>query len=195
MARDTIQAIALFIRTCGRVRPSGFFFTTAVVECMYHLIYLIQEPALTSEHETAIDAFRMANGILEDLSKTLNSAKRAILAVRSIISILNEDATSPNEPSRQAESIEGSPDDGGTGSMTGSSPDEVVIIEDHMQDAPSYPVTTMAASNTQNLSTAGGPRDLAVETINGPLPNPQKDMDFLQDLSKYYRNLDSASIA
>ncbi|KAJ6010384.1 hypothetical protein N7451_001796 [Penicillium sp. IBT 35674x] len=113
VAHDTIEAIALYIWACGRVRPSGFFFITSLVECMYHLMSALQDSALKADHETALEAFRIADQVLEDLSKTLSSASRARAAIQSIINpavgtLANNDETELVQPDNDPHSTGGS---------------------------------------------------------------------------------------
>lgn len=85
LATHTISAITAFTATFPRFRPSGYFITTALVECIYHLVHVLQDPSLEANRASALDSFRTAYNLLLEFAQTLNSARRAVRALRTAI--------------------------------------------------------------------------------------------------------------
>jgi hypothetical protein len=85
LATHNISAIAAFTSSFPRFRPSGYFITTALVESIYHLVHILQDPSLEADRVSALESFRMAYNLLLEFAQTLNSARRAVRALRSAI--------------------------------------------------------------------------------------------------------------
>ncbi|KAL4895010.1 hypothetical protein BDV59DRAFT_174272 [Aspergillus ambiguus] len=86
LAAQTVEAIAAFTDSCPSIIPCGFFFSTALLECIYHLIFAIQDSSARAERNSSIEAFRMSYQLLVQFSQTLDTAKRAIRALDSAVS-------------------------------------------------------------------------------------------------------------
>lgn len=57
IAAQTVEAIAAVADSCPCILPCTFFFSTALVECIYHLILVIQASPSQAERELSIPAF------------------------------------------------------------------------------------------------------------------------------------------
>lgn len=168
VAHDTIEAIALYIWACGRVRPSGFFFITSLVECMYHLMSALQDSALKADHETALEAFQIADQVLEDLSKTLSSASRARAAIQSIINPAG-------------------------GTMANKEQTESVQLENDSH-SPEGSQHTAASSPRDDEANEAGPGNVSTaHSAQGQ--NVRNDVHFLRGLADSYRDLDCGTFA
>jgi hypothetical protein len=168
VAHDTIEAIALYIWACGRVRPSGFFFITSLVECMYHLMSALQDSALKADHATALEALEIADQVLEDLSKTLSSASRARAAIQAIVNPAGDTLANNEETeSVQPENDPHSPGD--SQHTTASSP-----RDDETNEAGPGIVSTAHPAQGHNVC---------------------NDVQFLRGLADNYRDLDCGTFA
>lgn len=85
LAKQSIDAIATFSNSCTRSRTSGYFISTALVECIYHLVYILQDRSLCVDRPTLLDAFRMAYQLLSDFASTWTTSRRALQALSSVI--------------------------------------------------------------------------------------------------------------
>ena len=85
LARASINAIAAFVSECPKARSSGYFISTAIVECIYHLVYIVQDRGLDTDRSAALDAFRKAYQLLTDLAPTWITARRALRVISSVI--------------------------------------------------------------------------------------------------------------
>ncbi|KAH8892290.1 hypothetical protein GQ53DRAFT_823084 [Thozetella sp. PMI_491] len=81
LARNSIDAIAAFANACPRIRSSGYFISTALVECIYHLVYILQDRSLEIDRPPLLDAFRKAYQLLSDFASTWVTANRAVRAL------------------------------------------------------------------------------------------------------------------
>ncbi|KAF2494597.1 hypothetical protein BU16DRAFT_589557 [Lophium mytilinum] len=86
LARDSIEAIAAFASVCPGIRPSGYFISTALVECIYHLAYLLKDPELQTDGSAALESFHSAYQLLVELAETIEAAKHALEALKIAIS-------------------------------------------------------------------------------------------------------------
>ncbi|KAJ5243277.1 uncharacterized protein N7469_001604 [Penicillium citrinum] len=87
LASETVEAIAAFTESCQSVIPCGFFFCTALLECIYHLILCMQTIPTEKEYEASVQSFRLAYQLLERFSQVLDTAERALRALNSVISL------------------------------------------------------------------------------------------------------------
>lgn len=78
LAIESITAISTFIRAYPRNRSSGYFLSTALVECICHLLYIVQDRAARVDRSTLINALRDAHRLLSELSSICVTAKRAV---------------------------------------------------------------------------------------------------------------------
>lgn len=85
LSRSSIDAIAAFSTSFHRSRCSGYFISTALVECIYHLVYILQDRSLQIDRSSLLDAFRKAYQLLSDFASTWMTARRAIRALSSVI--------------------------------------------------------------------------------------------------------------
>jgi hypothetical protein len=85
LARDSIEAMAAFANACPRIRASGYFICTALVECIYHLVYILQDQTTQVDRAAAIGSFRAAYQLLVDFGSTWITARRAVQALGTAI--------------------------------------------------------------------------------------------------------------
>lgn len=81
LASQVIDAIAAFTDSIANIEPCGFFFSTALVECIYHLIFAIQRNPPEAERTSGVDSLKRSYQLLVRFSRTLDTAKRAIRAL------------------------------------------------------------------------------------------------------------------
>lgn len=82
-----MDAIAAFTESCPSIVPCGFFFSTALLECIYHLILAMRGTATQEQREVSIRSFQLAYQLLEQFSRGLDTAKRALRALNSVVCI------------------------------------------------------------------------------------------------------------
>lgn len=85
LASQIIEAIAAFADSITNIEPCGFFFSTALVECIYHLIFTIQDSSSPTERPSSISSLKLSYQLLVLFSRTLDTAKRAIRALDSTV--------------------------------------------------------------------------------------------------------------
>ncbi|KAF9887218.1 hypothetical protein FE257_010472 [Aspergillus nanangensis] len=85
LAGQTVEAIAAFTDSCPSIIPCGFFFSTALLECIYHLIFAIQDAPAHADRASSIESFKLSYQLLVQFSRTLDTAKRAIRALDSAV--------------------------------------------------------------------------------------------------------------
>ena len=78
LASDTIEAIATFVENSSNLNCFGYFMTASILECMYHLVQMLQNSSLATDRAAALSSFQAAYQLLEDLATTVDSAKRAL---------------------------------------------------------------------------------------------------------------------
>lgn len=83
LASQVIDAIAAFTDSITNIEPCGFFFSTALVECIYHLIFAIQDTSSPADRTSSISSLKLSYQLLVRFSRTLDTAKRAIRALDS----------------------------------------------------------------------------------------------------------------
>lgn len=85
LASQIIDAISAFTDNITNIEPCGFFFSTALVECIYHLIFAIQDSSSASDRSSSISSLKLSYQLLVRFSHTLDTAKRAIRALDSAV--------------------------------------------------------------------------------------------------------------
>ncbi|PYH67057.1 fungal specific transcription factor domain-containing protein [Aspergillus vadensis CBS 113365] len=65
LAAQTVDAIAAFTERCPSIIPCGFFFRTALLECIYHLILATRATPSEEQRRTSIRPFQLAYQLLE----------------------------------------------------------------------------------------------------------------------------------
>lgn len=82
---QVIEAIAAFTDNVTNIAPCGFFFSTALVECVYHLVFAIQDAPANEDRASIISSLKLPYQLLVRFSHTLDTAKRAIRALDSAV--------------------------------------------------------------------------------------------------------------
>lgn len=95
LAAQTVDAIAAFTESYPNTIPCGFLFSTALLECIYHLIHAIQGTP-TEERTAGVKSFQLAYRLLEQFSQHLDTAKRALRALNSVVSLASISSSLPN---------------------------------------------------------------------------------------------------
>jgi hypothetical protein len=85
LAKDSIEAISAFANAYPRIRASGYFISTALVECIYHLVYNLQDQATGADRAATVASFRAAYQLLVDFGNTWITARRALKALGTAI--------------------------------------------------------------------------------------------------------------
>jgi hypothetical protein len=81
VAKDSIEAISAFANAYPRIRASGYFISTTLVECVYHLVYILQDQTANVDRASVIASFRAAYQLLVDFGNTWITARRALQAL------------------------------------------------------------------------------------------------------------------
>lgn len=81
LARQIIRAHDLFISRCRSARATGYFTTSSIVECIYHLALVLHHSKDGSEHAACVSAFHQAHSILVRLSSYNKVAHKALKAL------------------------------------------------------------------------------------------------------------------
>lgn len=82
---QVIEAIAAFADNITNIEPCGFFFSTALVECVYHLVFAIQDAPVNEERTSIVSSLKLSYQLLVRFSLSLDTAKRAIRALDSAV--------------------------------------------------------------------------------------------------------------
>lgn len=85
LASQVIEAIAAFTGKITNIEPCGFFFSTALVECVYHLICAVQDAPSPEDRSSIVSSLKLSYQLLVRFSHTLDTAKRAIRALDSAV--------------------------------------------------------------------------------------------------------------
>ena len=85
LACELIQAYDLFVLQFPEARASGYFTTSSIVECIYHLAPVLHYAKDAKEHAPCVTALGQAHSILIRLSSYNNVAKRALTALEGVI--------------------------------------------------------------------------------------------------------------
>jgi hypothetical protein len=141
LARQIIEAHGLFISRYPSARATGYFTTSSIVECIYHLALVLHHSKDEEEHAACASAFRLAHDILVKISSYNNVASRALKALTGVV---NKWCSSGNE-SRVGGTRGGH---GVAGETLGNSPTAGVFVpcpsDDPRNQNPRAPVQTAA---------------------------------------------------
>ncbi|KAF9771579.1 hypothetical protein IL306_010777 [Fusarium sp. DS 682] len=85
LSREIIRSHDLYLSQYPEARASGYFTTSSIVECIYHLAPVIHRSIDSNEHSACVSAFNQAHGILVRLSAYNNVAKKALKALNGVI--------------------------------------------------------------------------------------------------------------
>jgi hypothetical protein len=91
LAMKTVEAISTFTKLFPS-RPSAYFNTASLVECIYQLMPFLRDQAKREGDRAALSSFREARSLLSDLSRLTEGAKRALSALE-YVDIEDEDAS------------------------------------------------------------------------------------------------------
>lgn len=112
LARGIIIAHDLYVSQYPEASPAvGYFATSSIVECIYHLAPVLHYSREADEHAACVSAFNQAHNILVRLSTYTNSAKRAVEALTRFLEKWGSaDAASPSSMKKYVGSYPGGPD-------------------------------------------------------------------------------------
>lgn len=100
LAVQSIEAMTAYSHACPRNRAAGYFLSTALVECICHLLYILQDrgepPAV--DRASLISSVREAHTRLCELSETCMTAKRAVNVLCETISVGGEESAEQRPP-------------------------------------------------------------------------------------------------
>jgi hypothetical protein len=85
LARQIIDSHSLFLSRYPSARATGYFATSSIVECIYHLALVLQHSKDETEHAACASAFRLAHDILVKISSYNNVASRALKALTGVV--------------------------------------------------------------------------------------------------------------
>ena len=85
LARQIIEAHDLFISRYPEDRATGYFTTSSIVECIYHLALVLHHCKDEQERAVCASAFRVAHGILVKISSYNEVANKALKALTGVI--------------------------------------------------------------------------------------------------------------
>jgi hypothetical protein len=85
LARQIIEAHGLFLSRYPSARATGYFATSSIVECIYHLALVLHHSKDEEEHAACASAFRLAHDILVKISSYNNVASRALKALTGVV--------------------------------------------------------------------------------------------------------------
>jgi len=189
LAQQSIDAIAAFASACPRIRSSGYFISTALVECIYHLVYILQDKALRIDRQAVLDSFRHAYQLLLDFAQTWITAKRALQALSSAIfsggdanALFEALSQSQNE---QSDRMDESPQE--VSSQNSRSPTQ--SLSDQMFQRSGSPNLAMVSMQTPTMT------DISNQILQQE-SQQQRDMryagdsGFMRDLANSYGDLD-----
>ncbi|KAF5628929.1 hypothetical protein F52700_8022 [Fusarium sp. NRRL 52700] len=96
VSRQIIRSHHLYLLQYPQAaRACGYFTTSSVVECIYHLAPVIHRSIDGSEHSACVTAFNQAHGVLVTLSAYNNVAKKALRALNGVIKKWGSDTSAP----------------------------------------------------------------------------------------------------
>ncbi|EME43714.1 hypothetical protein DOTSEDRAFT_71540 [Dothistroma septosporum NZE10] len=85
LARQIIVAHDVFVSQWRSARPTGYFTTSSIVECIYHLALVLHNSRDESEHAACVSAFRLAHSVLVRLSSYCKVAEKALRALNGLV--------------------------------------------------------------------------------------------------------------
>lgn len=81
ISHQSIDAIAAYWKTSPQIPASVIVHTTALVECIFHLVYALHDNSNDDDRSAATVAFARAHGLLRDFAANFSTAKRALRAL------------------------------------------------------------------------------------------------------------------
>lgn len=83
-------------------------FSTALLECIYHLILAMRAAPSDEEHAVSMKSFQLAYQLLDQFSQVLYTAKRALRALNSVVSLaaVTNSKTITERPSPCSEAVQ-----------------------------------------------------------------------------------------
>lgn len=93
LSREVIQGHDVYLSKHQEGRASGYFSTTAVVECIYHLAPVLHYSKSSGEVAACVAALKQVHHILKQLSSRLNVAKKALKALSGVFTRWARDIT------------------------------------------------------------------------------------------------------
>ncbi|TVY29355.1 Patulin cluster transcription factor [Lachnellula hyalina] len=185
LAKDTIEAISAYANVCPQIRASGYFLSTALVECIYHLVFIIKSNRTQVQYVDAIGSFRCAYQLLVDYSGIWTTAERALQALGTAVfdgKSLDEFLHTLSKNADSSIHVAKCPSNGDNGPMSHKQG------EYHEQD----PIRHMAPSRAQNTMALAFGQD-SHQGVNQQVPQigqPGDNAEFIQDLANSYGELD-----
>lgn len=85
ISREVIRAHGLYISKYPGARAIGYFSTSTMVECIYHLATVMHYSKDVDERSASLCAFNQAHAILLNLSAYSNVAKKALRALNGVV--------------------------------------------------------------------------------------------------------------
>lgn len=85
LSREVINAHHQFISRYSGARAIGYFTTSSIVECIYHLAPVMHHSKDNEEQAASVAAFKQAHGILVRISAYNNVAKKALKALNGYV--------------------------------------------------------------------------------------------------------------
>lgn len=85
LAREVIAAHELFISHYPDARATGYFTSSSLVECIYHLAPVLHKSKDGDEYRYCVTAFQQAHCILVKISAYNNVAKNALQALSGFV--------------------------------------------------------------------------------------------------------------
>ncbi|TVY18039.1 hypothetical protein LARI1_G001625 [Lachnellula arida] len=185
LAKDTIEAILAFAEVCPQIRASGYFLSTALVECIYHLVFIVKSNPTQVQHVDAIGSFRCAYQLLVDYSGIWTTAKRALQALGTAVfdgKSLDEFLHTLSKSADSSMQVDECPSNGG------NRPRSPNHVEYNQQD----PVQHMERPRAQNTTALAFNQNLHHEMNQQALKMGQHgdNSEFIQDLANSYGELD-----
>lgn len=97
LSREIIRAHEVFISQHPSARAAGYFATSSIVECIYHLAPVLQYSQDSQEHAACVSAFHQAHSILVRLSPYNSVADKALKALNGLIKKWSKASTSTGD--------------------------------------------------------------------------------------------------
>jgi hypothetical protein len=109
LSREVISGHDVYLERYQGARASGYFMTTSMVECIYHLAPVLHySKDRPQEHKACVKALKQAHAILMQLSLRMNVAKKALKALSGVITRWGGDVSEPSKgtPGTQFDSLD-----------------------------------------------------------------------------------------
>ncbi|KAK4553515.1 hypothetical protein LTR86_009311 [Recurvomyces mirabilis] len=85
LSRGIIHAHSLYTMQYPEARASGYFTTSSIVECIYHLAPVLRYSTNSEERDACVAALNQAHGILVTLSTYNSVARKALKALNGVV--------------------------------------------------------------------------------------------------------------